>query len=576
MLKNAYAGDALQVSAVGYDEDTQITIEQPQSLPADVTVSAVSAFGMEQTYTLHIREQDAVYASDMTWIENESGYFANGRDTSDGSPIAVYVDGVRQTFDKGIGTHANARITLDVSELHATTIHSIVGINASQSPSGLSDVTFSVLVDGVEKYHQQVLAGESYPCEVDVRGAQTVTLVVDMNGVDYNDHASWADAKFTCDEKPQVPVEKSALNAAIEAAEALRAAITALEEADEPIESASDAAIAALQNMVDKASALGSDDAALNEAITNAQAVLDKETPSAAEVVTALLDLSEAMQALNAGESTDALRADLEATIDFINDNILTNVDNIRPAKAQALIDAVTAAQELLADEEAREDQLKAASRTLTKAAQELWEIVTKAELEALIESANGYLDGDCIAESIAALQDAITNAQAVADNDDATTSEVTNAITDLEQITLDTSALEHEIELAEAILANIDDYVPSTVEGLQEKTGAARAALEATTQEEIDAAAESLREARLNARTKADVSALQALIAAKRVAADEEATQDEVNLMLEQLQGAVNALEPVQESRAPQTDADKEGTAPANDDAAARGADSG
>ena len=215
-----------------------------------------------------------------------------------------------------------------------------------------------------------------------------------------------------------------------------------------------------------------------------------------------------------------------------------------------------------------------------------------KAELEALIESANGYLDGDCTAESIAALQDAITNAQAVADNDDATTSEVTdvitdlaNAIADLEQITLDTSALEHEIELAEAILANIDDYVPSTVEGLQE---------------EIDAAAESLREARLNARTKADVSALQALIAqvnsldlsgytdsskltldraliaAKRVAADEEAAQDEVNLMLEQLQGAVNALELVQESRTPQTDADKESTAPANDDAEARGADSG
>ena len=44
---------------------------------------------------------------------------------------------------------------------------------------------------------------------------------------------------------------------------------------------------------------------------------------------------------------------------------------------------------------------------------------------------------------------------------------DLANAIADLEQITLDTSALEHEIELAEAILANIDDYVPSTVEGL-------------------------------------------------------------------------------------------------------------
>ena len=68
----------------------------------------------------------------------------------------------------------------------------------------------------------------------------------------------------------------------------------------------------------------------------------------------------------------------------------------------------------------------------MTKAAQELWEIVTKAELEALIEAANGYLDGDYTAESLEALQAAITAAQAVADNDDATTAEVTEAITNL------------------------------------------------------------------------------------------------------------------------------------------------
>ena len=112
--------------------------------------------------------------------------------------------------------------------------------------------------------------------------------------------------------------------------------------------------------------------------------------------------------------------------------------------------------------------------------------------------------------------------AKTVAANDDATTSEVTTAITDLasaiaglEQITLDTSALEHEIELAEQILANIDDYVASTVEGLQEKADAAKAALDdAASQAEIDEATKTLREARLSARTKADTSALEALIA--------------------------------------------------------------
>src|SRR5699024_3737555 len=99
---------------------------------------------------------------------------------------------------------------------------------------------------------------------------------------------------------------------------------------------------------------------------------------TATEVVTALLDLSEAMQALNTDESTDALREDVQATIDFINENILTNEEGLRPAKVQALKDAIMAAQELLADEEATADQLKAANEEMTKTAQELWEILTK------------------------------------------------------------------------------------------------------------------------------------------------------------------------------------------------------
>ena len=298
-------------------------------------------------------------------------------------------------------------------------------------------------------------------------------------------------------------------------------AVMAVLEAQQTDTAASEAALQALQNMVDKANALGSEDETLNAAIANAQAVLDKDAPTATEVVTALLDLSEAMQALNTEENEDALRADVQATIDFINANILTNVDNVRPGKVDALKAAVEVAQTVVDDPEATADELKAANEAMTKVAQELWEIVTKAELEALIESANGYLDGDYTAESIAILQDTITNAQAVADNDDATTNEVTEAITNLanaiaglEKITLDTSALEHEIALVTEMVANIDDYVPSTVEGLADKLAAAQAAMNATTQDEIDAATATLREARLNARTKADVSALEEIIA--------------------------------------------------------------
>ena len=362
-----------------------------------------------------------------------------------------------------------------------------------------------------------------------------------------------------------------------EAYDALNAALEALEEIGEPSEPASEAAIQALRNMVEKAIALGFDDAALNEAIANAQAVLAKEAPTATEVVTALLDLSEAMQALNTDESTDALRADVQATIDFINENILNDVEGLRPGKVQALRDAVKAAQDVVNDPDASADALKAANKAMSKAAQELWEIVTKAELEALIEAANGYLDGDYTAESLEALQAAIEAAQAVADNDDATTAEVTeaimnlsNAIAGLESIQLDTSALEHEIELVTEMVANIGNYVPSTVEGLADKLADAQAAMNATSQEEIDAATQTLREARLNARTKADVSALEELVAyvnsldlnaytSASVAAmnvpytkalvmieNEEVTQEQVNELAEEMQAAIDALEPV------------------------------
>ena len=370
---------------------------------------------------------------------------------------------------------------------------------------------------------------------------------------------------------------------------ALRLSDTIVDE-----EPASDAAIQALRDMVEKAIALGSEDEALNAAIEAAQAVLAEEEPTVTEVVTALLNLSEAMQDLGGSSDVDALRADVQATIDFINENILSNVEGLRPGKVQALRDAVQAAQDVVNDPGATADQLKAANKAMSKAAQELWEIVTKAELEALIEAANGYLDGDYTAESLDALQTAIEAAQTVAINDDATTAEVTEAITNLssaiaglESTIVDTSALEHEIELTRQILANIDDYVPSTVEGLQEKLDAAIHALNAAeSQEAVDAATEILREARLTARTKADTRALEELIIyamsldmsgcttenaaeviqaveqAKLMAADPEATQEDVDAKLDALQNAIDGLVQINDGS---TDADTEGGANAD-----------
>ena len=397
---------------------------------------------------------------------------------------------------------------------------------------------------------------------------EAITAAKALHGKDHTAD-SWTAMQKALAAAEQVAADDSATQEQIDdAADALNTAIGALQA------KASDAAMAALQNIVGKATALQED--SLAEHIANAQTLLDDpDNASVNAVISVMLDLSEAMAELNESTSTDALRQDLKATIDFINENILTNIDNVRPGKVQALKDAITAAQKLLANEDAASDQLKAANKVMTKAAQELWEIVTKAELEALIEAANGYLDGDYTAESLEALQTAIEAAQTVAINDDATTSEVTDAITSLanaiaslEEITLDTSALAHEIELATEMAANIDDYVPSTVEGLADKLADAQNVLtNATSQEEIDAATETLREARLNARTKADVSALEelaayvnsldlsgysqlsvqrlqaALSAANTLMDDEEASQEAINLAEYTLQKALDEL---------------------------------
>ena len=100
----------------------------------------------------------------------------------------------------------------------------------------------------------------------------------------------------------------------------------------------------------------------------------------------------------------------------------------------------------------------------------------------------------------------------------------------------------------------------------------AAQAALEATSQDAIDEATKTLREARLNARTKADISALEELVAyvnsldlraytldsvvpvnrmmSKLTQAmnDEEITQEKVDELAAEMQAAIDGLQPVSE----------------------------
>ena len=204
-----------QINVVKTSEDVVVEeFEQPTQLPATVVVKASSAFG-SATYTINISEAEAIYASDMEWLEDIGGYFANTRDASDSNALSLYVNGVVTPFEKGIGAHADSRITIDLTGKGFNTFSAIAGINSNQRPGAPSDAIFRVYVDGALKYEQQILAGESYPVEVDVTDAKTITLVTDKNGADANDHTTWADAKFTSKEVEKPTVNKDALNAKI-------------------------------------------------------------------------------------------------------------------------------------------------------------------------------------------------------------------------------------------------------------------------------------------------------------------------------------------------------------------------
>ncbi|OFI36581.1 endo-alpha-N-acetylgalactosaminidase [Arthrobacter sp. SW1] len=151
--------------------------------------------------TLPKPPQATVFASDHPWVSATNGWgpvekdMSNGEQGSgDGKPLTL--NGT--VFAKGLGAHANSTIRYYLGG-YCSTFTAVVGIDDAQASRG--SVKFSVVADGTTKVTTPVLGATSAPrpLTVDVSGARYVDLVAndagDGNG---NDHADWADAKFSC------------------------------------------------------------------------------------------------------------------------------------------------------------------------------------------------------------------------------------------------------------------------------------------------------------------------------------------------------------------------------------------
>jgi alpha-galactosidase len=104
-----------------------------------------------------------------------------------------------QTFERGIGTHADAKITIKLAG-KGQRFEAKAGLDDEILSVGRGSAQFQVIGDGKMLWQSQILkpGQKAVGVDVDIRGVKTLTLVVNNggDGFDY-DHADWAMARIS-------------------------------------------------------------------------------------------------------------------------------------------------------------------------------------------------------------------------------------------------------------------------------------------------------------------------------------------------------------------------------------------
>lgn len=474
-------GTIPQVEAVKMSDDVEVTVTQAQELPGTATITATSPFGTEKTYTIHIEAVDQLYASDMEWAVDKGGYYPNARDLcSCGAEMALYVDGVRTSYEKGIGSHASAEVGIDLTGKGITRFKAQAGVGACQPAGNPANINLVVKADGREIFRQNdVLAGQSVAIDLDVTGVKMLSLITETNGADSNDHGVWADARFTAEaaeEEPMVDLSEWILF------------MESLTEEEYTPESW----------------------AALEAAIEAAKVVEADPQATRAQMDQAVADLVKAFGELEYGVQKQHLEAAIKAAEDILA--LAQDYDEESLAALEALMDQ---AGEMLTDTTATQDAVNQMVSDLIDAIVQVAKDEELVSLESLLEAV-AKLDGSkYTTDSWAQLQAAVENAKTTladpdrADGDLAAAyTQVSEAIRGLE-MRGNKAALSAVIEKAQQILAEADKYTQASISGLEEALQAAQAVFdnEDATQAEVSKAVEDLTSVLVQARLKGDVN---------------------------------------------------------------------
>lgn len=200
--------------APGQKLKTTWTVVPPASADGDYTVGTTASYTTTAdpvgartvsddvaVYTLSAPPTGTVYASDHQWVSVDNGWGpvekdkANGENGQGDGP-AITLNGV--VYPKGLGAHAPSTVRYYTGGKCAA-FTAQVGIDDAQKTLG--SVGFTVRADGKSVASSPVMRATSatFALSADITGAEYVDLVADVAGDgNGNDHADWADAKFTC------------------------------------------------------------------------------------------------------------------------------------------------------------------------------------------------------------------------------------------------------------------------------------------------------------------------------------------------------------------------------------------
>lgn len=110
-----------------------------------------------------------------------------------------------QTFERGVGTHANSTYRLN---LNGGTERFTASVGMDDHANGPGSVVFQVVADGKRVFHSGVMkpGQAARGVDVELRGVKTLVLLVTDagDGVQF-DHANWADARFIVSGAKPVP-----------------------------------------------------------------------------------------------------------------------------------------------------------------------------------------------------------------------------------------------------------------------------------------------------------------------------------------------------------------------------------